>query len=264
MENRFKLKLSRFFRSCKAKNLSTDVVNLHDTTKTVFHDDDNNPPMNPHHKRDYQLFELFSPKPRTFPSICRPRFPQSFHAADPAAAVSPILPPYADFYHCGRPRRPRKRRKSKKKKTAAPATTAARSHIRRLDYDDFPAFEYKGLFSSDDEEEEEENKDDDRSTLFSSRSLSVSSSDSAASLRRRKDEAAAVKDSFAVVKRSSDPYGDFRASMLEMILEKQMFGAKDLEKLLECFLSLNSDHHHGVIIHVFTEICEALFSTCKA
>nr|GMD83318.1 transcription repressor OFP8-like [Ipomoea batatas] len=186
MENRFKLKLSRFFRSCKAKNLSTDVVNLHDTTKTVSHDDDN-PPMNPHHKRDYQLFELFSPKPRTFPSICRPRFPQSFHAADPAAAVSPILPPS--------------------------------------------------------DEEEEENKDDDRSTLFSSRSLS---------------------DSFAVVKRSSDPYGDFRASMLEMILEKQMFGAKDLEKLLECFLSLNSDHHHGVIIHVFTEICEALFSTCKA
>nr|GMD87975.1 transcription repressor OFP8-like [Ipomoea batatas] len=233
MENRFKLKLSRFFRSCKAKNLSTDVVNLHDTTKTIFHDDDNNPPMNPHHKRDYQLFELFSPKPRTFPSICRPRFPQSFHAADPAAAVSPILPPYADFYHCGRPRRPRKRRKNKKKKTPAPATTAARSHIRRLDYDDFPAVEYKGLFSSD-EEEEEENKDDDRSTLF------------------------------AVVKRSSDPYGDFRASMLEMILEKQMFGAKDLEKLLECFLSLNSDHHHGVIIHVFTEICEALFSTCKA
>ncbi|XP_031096026.1 transcription repressor OFP8-like [Ipomoea triloba] len=256
MENRFKLKLSRFFRSCKAKNLSTDVVNLHDTTKTVFHDDDN-PPMNPHHKRDYQLFELFSPKPRTFPSICRPRFPQSFD--DAAAAVSPTLPPYADFYYCGRPRRPRKRRKNKKKKTPAPATTAARSHIRRLDYDDFPAFEYKGLFSSDDEEEEE------NSTLFSSRSLSVSSSDSAASLRRRrKDEAAAVKDSFAVVKRSSDPYGDFRASMLEMILEKQMFGAKDLEKLLECFLSLNSDHHHGVIIHVFTEICEALFSTCKA
>ncbi|XP_019180507.1 PREDICTED: transcription repressor OFP8-like [Ipomoea nil] len=261
MENRFKLKLSRFFRSCKAKNLSTDVVNLHDTTKTGFHDD--YPPMNPdHHKRDYQLFELFSPKPRTFPSICRPRFPQTFHAADAAvaaaaAAVSPILPPYADFYYCGRPRRPRKRRKNKKA-----TATATRNHIRRLDYDDFPAFEYKGLFSSSDEEE---NKDDDRSTLFSSaRSLSVSSSESSASLRRRKNEEAAVKDSFAVVKRSSDPYGDFRASMLEMILEKQMFGAKDLEKLLECFLSLNSNHHHGVIIHVFTEICEALFSTCKA
>lgn len=69
-----------------------------------------------------------------------------------------------------------------------------------------------------------------------------------------------VKDSFAVVKRSSDPYGDFRTSMVEMIVERQIFSAKDLEQLLQCFLTLNSHHHHKVIVEVFMEIWEALFS----
>ncbi|KAJ4833423.1 hypothetical protein Tsubulata_034350 [Turnera subulata] len=69
-----------------------------------------------------------------------------------------------------------------------------------------------------------------------------------------------VKDSFAVVKSSSDPYNDFRTSMVEMIIEKQIFAAKDLEQLLQCFLSLNSDRHHKIIVEVFTEIWETLFS----
>ncbi|XP_022883263.1 transcription repressor OFP8-like [Olea europaea var. sylvestris] len=68
-----------------------------------------------------------------------------------------------------------------------------------------------------------------------------------------------VKDSLAVVKRSSDPYTDFRTSMVEMIVEKQIFTAKELENLLQCFLSLNSYHHHRVIIEVFYEILEAFF-----
>ncbi|CAI9782510.1 unnamed protein product [Fraxinus pennsylvanica] len=68
-----------------------------------------------------------------------------------------------------------------------------------------------------------------------------------------------VKDSLAVVKRSSDPYTDFRTSMVEMIVEMQIFTAKELESLLQCFLSLNSYHHHRVIIEVFSEIWEALF-----
>ncbi|CAL5383604.1 unnamed protein product [Camellia sinensis] len=54
-----------------------------------------------------------------------------------------------------------------------------------------------------------------------------------------------VKDSFAVVKESVDPYEDFKASMMEMILAKQLFEERDLEQLLECFLSLNSRHHYG-------------------
>ncbi|KAF5736063.1 transcription repressor OFP7 [Tripterygium wilfordii] len=68
-----------------------------------------------------------------------------------------------------------------------------------------------------------------------------------------------VRESFAVVKKSKDPYEDFKRSMMEMILEKQMFEEKDLEQLLHCFLSLNSRDHHGVIIEAFYEIWEALF-----
>ncbi|ERM98558.1 transcription repressor OFP8-like [Amborella trichopoda] len=69
-----------------------------------------------------------------------------------------------------------------------------------------------------------------------------------------------VRESVAVVKRSKDPYSDFRASMLEMIVHKQIFGAEELKHLLHCFLSLNSSHHHHVILQAFSEICQALFS----
>nr|XP_027074214.1 transcription repressor OFP7 [Coffea arabica] len=68
-----------------------------------------------------------------------------------------------------------------------------------------------------------------------------------------------VKESFAIVKKSEDPYEDFKRSMMEMILEKQMFEERDLEQLLQCFLSLNSRHYHGLIIEVFAEIWEAMF-----
>ncbi|KAF2299914.1 hypothetical protein GH714_005948 [Hevea brasiliensis] len=60
-----------------------------------------------------------------------------------------------------------------------------------------------------------------------------------------------VKESVPVVKKSEDPYEDFKRSMLEMILEKQMFEAKDLEELLQCFLSLNSRQYHGAIVEAF-------------
>ncbi|KAL4281898.1 hypothetical protein GQ457_03G038900 [Hibiscus cannabinus] len=68
-----------------------------------------------------------------------------------------------------------------------------------------------------------------------------------------------VSESVAVVTKSEDPYEDFKRSMLEMILEKQMFEAKDLEQLLQCFISLNSREYHETIVEAFTEIWEALF-----
>ncbi|PON67697.1 Ovate protein family, C-terminal [Parasponia andersonii] len=68
-----------------------------------------------------------------------------------------------------------------------------------------------------------------------------------------------VRESFAVIKKSEDPYVDFKRSMMEMILEKQMFDDKDLEQLLHCFLSLNSRDHHGIIVQAFSEIWEVLF-----
>lgn len=128
-------------------------------------------------------------------------------------------------------------------------------------------------FSSD-----EDDREDETDTLFSSRSMSSDSSEPRRRHRRsrrkvhrvRRTRASSevglvplqgkVKGSFAVVKKSSDPHNDFRTSMVEMIVEKQIFAAKDLEQLLQCFLSLNSHHHHRVIVEVFTEIWEALFS----
>ncbi|KAJ8537985.1 hypothetical protein K7X08_014525 [Anisodus acutangulus] len=68
-----------------------------------------------------------------------------------------------------------------------------------------------------------------------------------------------VNESFAIVKKSADPYDDFKNSMKEMIMEKEMFEAEDLEQLLLCFLSLNSRHHHAIIVEAFTEIWKELF-----
>ncbi|KAJ0086527.1 hypothetical protein Patl1_09121 [Pistacia atlantica] len=72
-----------------------------------------------------------------------------------------------------------------------------------------------------------------------------------------------VRESVAVVKKSEDPYEDFKRSMLEMILEKQMFEAKDLEELLQCFLSLNSRQYHRTIVDAFSYIWGVLFSDCS-
>ncbi|XP_010943186.1 uncharacterized protein [Elaeis guineensis] len=68
-----------------------------------------------------------------------------------------------------------------------------------------------------------------------------------------------VRESFAVVKRSEDPRADFRRSMAEMVVEKEMYEAGDLEQLLHCFLSLNSRRHHGAIVAAFSDIWDALF-----
>ncbi|KAL7090363.1 hypothetical protein ACP275_12G036000 [Erythranthe tilingii] len=73
-----------------------------------------------------------------------------------------------------------------------------------------------------------------------------------------------VKESFAVVKRSDEPYEDFKESMMEMIVEKQMFEERDLEQLLQCFLSLNSRHYHGIIVQAFSEIWDVIFSPAPA
>ncbi|KAE8675919.1 Transcription repressor OFP8 [Hibiscus syriacus] len=126
--------------------------------------------------------------------------------------------------------------------------------------------------------------EDETETLFSSRTRSSDSSEShrqhanyqkTCKTRRRRaknrgsetrmkvlplEETDKVKDNFAIVKSSSDPFNDFRTSMVEMIVERQLFTAKDLEQLLQCFLSLNSHHHHHIIVEVFTDIWETLFA----
>ncbi|KAL6005389.1 hypothetical protein ACLOJK_005956 [Asimina triloba] len=69
-----------------------------------------------------------------------------------------------------------------------------------------------------------------------------------------------VGESIAVVKDSDDPYLDFRRSMLQMILEKEIYGRDDLRQLLDCFLSLNSPYHHEIIVQAFTEIWNGVYS----
>ncbi|KAI3706549.1 hypothetical protein L6452_24365 [Arctium lappa] len=67
-------------------------------------------------------------------------------------------------------------------------------------------------------------------------------------------------NSLAVEKDSDDPYVDFRESMLQMIMEKEIYGREDLRELLNCFLQLNSPYYHGIIIRAFTEIWNNVLS----
>ncbi|XXG73461.1 hypothetical protein AAC387_Pa07g2372 [Persea americana] len=69
-----------------------------------------------------------------------------------------------------------------------------------------------------------------------------------------------IGDSVAVVKDSDDPYLDFQHSILQMIVEKEIYGKEGLRELLQCFLSINSPSHHQVIVRAFSEIWNGVFS----
>lgn len=56
-----------------------------------------------------------------------------------------------------------------------------------------------------------------------------------------------ISESFAVVKSSRDPQKDFRESMVEMIVQNNLMASKDLEDLLACYLSLNSEDRKSVV-----------------
>ncbi|XP_071717707.1 transcription repressor OFP3-like [Rutidosis leptorrhynchoides] len=64
-----------------------------------------------------------------------------------------------------------------------------------------------------------------------------------------------LTESFAIVKSSFDPQKDFKESMMEMIVENNISKSSEgLEDLLACYLSLNSNEYHGVIVKAFEEI----------
>lgn len=67
-----------------------------------------------------------------------------------------------------------------------------------------------------------------------------------------------VGDSLAFVKISNEPYEDFRQSMYEMIMEKDLEGSVDVEELLYCYLTLNSPEHHELIEEVFSDVWSAV------
>ncbi|KAJ4787571.1 transcription repressor [Rhynchospora pubera] len=128
--------------------------------------------------------------------------------------------------------------------------------------------------SENDNEPEFFSSDKEKQELISSRSFSFSSESS--EFYRRKNnytrENRCVKEGiekvqveeeeesgFAVVKRSIDPYKDFRNSMVEMILERRINGADDMRRLLESYLELNSSEHHPTIVSAFADVWDSIF-----
>lgn len=72
-----------------------------------------------------------------------------------------------------------------------------------------------------------------------------------------------VFNSIAMVKSSYNPQRDFKESMMEMVLTKQLRRSEDLEQLLQCYLSLNAEQYHHIIVEGFQEVCADLFrKTC--
>ncbi|CAL9044314.1 transcription repressor OFP8-like [Musa acuminata AAA Group] len=69
-----------------------------------------------------------------------------------------------------------------------------------------------------------------------------------------------VEESVAVVKETEDPLGEFRRSMLQMIVEKEIVDGEELRELLRRFLALNSPRHHDTILRAFAEIWEEVFT----
>ncbi|XP_062209080.1 transcription repressor OFP8-like [Phragmites australis] len=67
-------------------------------------------------------------------------------------------------------------------------------------------------------------------------------------------------ESVAVVTESADPLGDFRQSMVQMIVENGITGGAELRELLQRFLSLNSARHHHLILRAFADVWEELFA----
>ncbi|XP_008460883.1 transcription repressor OFP8-like [Cucumis melo] len=235
MEKRFKLRFSRLFQSsffsCRSKKNSDILITQKPISKP-----------------------LISPKPPQLSSNYTPKLPlnPSHFQFPPPPASSPIIsPPLSHLNDC----LSRHKSKTKIKRRKNPPSRPAPPPPPRLPEEDFGGAWWYG--GHDDTEDETE-------TLFSSRSLT---SDSSVSRRRhrqrhgrRRPPERKMRDGFfAVVKNSSDPYKDFKASMAEMVVEKKIFGGKELEELLQCFISLNSRHYHKVIFEVYSEIKEALF-----
>ncbi|KAL5231116.1 hypothetical protein ABZP36_029892 [Zizania latifolia] len=78
---------------------------------------------------------------------------------------------------------------------------------------------------------------------------------------KKADVMVAAAGSMAMVKRSLNPYADFRSSMVEMVLVRRICGADAMSDLLMSYLSLNSRRHHPAILAAFEDVWEAIFGT---
>nr|DAD35762.1 TPA_asm: hypothetical protein HUJ06_006402 [Nelumbo nucifera] len=264
MEARLKMRISRMFRSsfgsCKPRNIigseTSICLSLRLLRFEFFH-----LCADPDGRKQSETMEVawnesitVAPKEvlqRSKVSKHGPCFVSGDMGGRTCPPASPILP--LNSFYSFEEFQPKERKKRSKKTRKTHRKYKKKESFYHLSS---PSAETNGgeWFSSEDE------LDDETETFFSSRSFSSDSSESRhlnkKSSRRRSETRAERR---RAVKRSSDPYSDFRTSMVEMIIEKQIFAAKDLEQLLHCFLSLNSLHHHKVIVEVFSEIWEALF-----
>ncbi|XP_042419696.1 probable transcription repressor OFP9 [Zingiber officinale] len=63
----------------------------------------------------------------------------------------------------------------------------------------------------------------------------------------------------AMDRRSYDPKGDFKMSILEVITSRRIEEPNELRSLLNCYLSMNSSDQRPVILEAFYEVCSSLF-----
>ncbi|KAL4563934.1 hypothetical protein LXL04_027983 [Taraxacum kok-saghyz] len=237
MENRSKLQISKAFQaafsSCRPKTNSDVSDRQVSFVKTS------------HHRR---LIDLFSPKPQPLSSTyCNPKPHLSRLGTTPYPANTDRQTPHSiSPVHEKSSKRGRKKPHYRKRRNTASFSSLTDNY-------------YNNWWSSD--------ESDGKNTLFSRQSFSSESLESVRKTRAKrsgggcKDHGAAVAvDGVAVAKESSDPHEDFRVSMVDMIVEKGIFRFEELENLVECFLSLNSEEHHKVIFEVFAEIWEILVS----
>ncbi|KAK3136164.1 hypothetical protein QOZ80_5BG0429080 [Eleusine coracana subsp. coracana] len=70
-----------------------------------------------------------------------------------------------------------------------------------------------------------------------------------------------AEGSVAVAVDSSDPFGDFRASMEEMVAAHGLRGWAHLEELLSWYLRVNAKHHHPLIVGAFVDLLIGLASS---
>nr|GMD04903.1 probable transcription repressor OFP9 [Ipomoea batatas] len=67
----------------------------------------------------------------------------------------------------------------------------------------------------------------------------------------------------AMEKCSYDPREDFRESIRQMIVANRIWEPKDLRRLLNCYVSMNSEESRGDILEAFHDVCSSLFLSCK-
>ncbi|XP_071740724.1 transcription repressor OFP8-like [Rutidosis leptorrhynchoides] len=238
MENRLKkLQISKLiqstFNSCRPKNTS-DVSDHH----KFF-------PGNTNHRR---LIDLFSPKPQPHSLYVVKQKPHLPHTGKPHFPATPdrrrqyfVTPAFDQTSTKDRKRKPRHRRRRN-----------------NLSFSSITDNNYYNFWTSDENDDQSECKT--TNTLFSKQSVSSDSGAVAGGSGDVRLKNVIGLDGFALSKESSDPYEDFRVSMVDMIIEKGIFSVEELENLVDCFIKLNSEEHHKVIYEVFAEIWETMIS----